>query len=133
MKPTSKTRLHQFACAVLFTAVAASARADFQSTLQSHGPGGYWPFDETTASSPPYKLANSGTLGSVVDAYAIPQTTNGVTGKIGSALKFTNPVGTGHCGSRADVVYNRGLNTPVYSVEFWVQPGATTLSGSFDG
>ena len=133
MKPTSKTRLHRFACAVLFTAaVAISARADYPLTVLSHGPVGYWQFNDPASSPAQFKLTNSGTLGSVADAYAIPPLTNGVAGKVGNAIHLYNPVGTGHVETRADVFYNPGLNKPIFSVEFWVQPSAQTLSGAFD-
>ena len=106
---------------------AATARADYPSTVLSHAPLAYWQFNETAASPAPYKLANSGSLGSIGDAYAIPSVTNGVAGKVNNAVQFSNPVGTGHLGSRADVVYNAALNPSVFSVEFWAKPTSLNL------
>lgn len=132
MKPTSSS-IYRFACAVLFTAAVATARADYPSTVLSHNPVGYWRFDDAVTSPAQYVLANSGTVGSVANAYAIPTVTNGVGGKIGNAIKLYNPTGTGHVETKADVAWNTQLNTPNFSVEFWVQPSSTTLSGLFDG
>jgi hypothetical protein len=51
---------------------------------------------------------------------------------VNNALEFVNPDGTGYCHSRADVIYNPGLNPNVFTVEFWAQPSASFFSGKFD-
>ncbi|MCW5557507.1 MAG: hypothetical protein KIT22_06730, partial [Verrucomicrobiae bacterium] len=118
--------------ALLAAATAGAARADYPATLLSHGPLAYWPFNEPATAPAPQKLANSGTLGSVVDTYGNSQLINGVAGKVGNALSFSNPSGTGYLGSRADVVYNPGLSSKTFTVEFWARPSGVALSGSFD-
>jgi hypothetical protein len=123
----------RFACAVLFTATVA--RADYPSTVLSHNPVGYWRFDETASTPASFTLANSGTVGSAGDAHALLTVANGVTGKVGKALKLVNPpvggsAATGHVENRADVYWNKGLNSPNFTVEFWVQPSAHVFDGS---
>ena len=134
-----KTIQHQIgsyaAAAVLLGAGAGwNALADFPSTVLSHNPLAYWQLNDATVSPAPFKLANSGSLGSIADAYAVSSLVSGVAGKVNNAAKFTNPTGTGHLGSRADVVYNPGIASKVFTVEFWVQPSAATVgtATSFD-
>ena len=46
---------------------------------------------------------------------------------------FTNAVGTGHCGSRMDVMYpHPALCSKVFTVEFWAKPSSVALGGLFD-
>jgi hypothetical protein len=126
MKPTFTRLILLFAFAVLFTAVAVSpALADYASTLLSDNPVAYWQFNETAASPAPFKLANSGSLGSVSDSYANSEVVNGVGGKVNNAALFSNSAGAPTtCGSRAEVVYNPGFNTPTFTVEFWAKPNS---------
>jgi Concanavalin A-like lectin/glucanases superfamily len=124
-----------FVSVMLFAAPAVSAWGDYASTLLSYGPIAYWRFDETVSSPAPFKLANSGTVGTAGDAYAIVTVTNGVTGKVGNAIRLFNPkVGgskaTPHAETRADVFWNKGLNSPSFTVEFWVQPTAHAFDAS---
>lgn len=126
---------HVFVSVMLFAAAAVSARADYASALLAHGPVAYWRFDESVSSPSAFKLANSGTVGSAGDAYALVTVTNGVTGKVGNAIRLFNPpVGgnkaTGHAEDRADVFWNKGLNSPNLTVEFWVQPSAHVFDTS---
>src|SRR5262245_43831726 len=135
-------RIHRmkpvFISVMLFGTGAVSARADYASTVLSHGPVAYWRFDETNSSPAPFRLANSGTVGSAGDAYALITVTNGVTGKVGNAIRLFNPkVGgnkaTQHAETRADVFWNKGLNSPSFTVEFWVQPTAHSFdAASYD-
>ena len=117
---------------LLASASTETVHADYSAALLAQNPLAYWHFDEPAASPAPYRLANSGSLGTRADAYAIPSVTNGVQGVAGNALQFYNPTGTSHADSRAQVVYNPGLNTPQFTIEFWSKPSAQTLSGAFD-
>jgi len=132
MKPAYHRITLSFVCAVLSTAVSVAPAADYSTVVQSHSPLGYWQFTEAGPSPAPFKLANSGSIGSAGDAYANASTSNGVAGKVNNALQLVNSVGTAHVDSRADVVWNPALNTSMFSVEFWAQPGAGVLNGNFD-
>jgi hypothetical protein len=115
------------AATALLLAAGVPARADYASTLLSRGPVGYWRFDETAPSPAVFRLANSGTVGSAGDAYALITVTNGITGKVGNAIGLFNPLvggnkATGHAETRADVFWNKGLNSPNFTIEFWAQP-----------
>jgi hypothetical protein len=127
MKKNHQVLRTSLAAVLLSCLAAATARADYSSTVLSHAPLAYWQFAETAASPAPFKLANSGSLGSTADAYGNSEVINGVAGKVNNAVRFSNSVGTGHLGSRADVVYNAALNPNVFTVEFWANPNS--LSG----
>jgi hypothetical protein len=132
-------RVFVFVSGMLLVAAASSAQADYASTLLSHSPVAYWRFDETVSSPAPYVLANSGTVGNAGDAYALITVTNGVTGKVGNAIRLINPKtggnkATAHAETRADVFWNKGLNSPNFTVEFWAQPSAHVFdASSYDG
>ena len=125
MKPTSKTRLPRFACAVLFTAAAAwSARADFPSLVLSHNPIAYWQLNETAPASPPLNtLTNYGSLGATGNGIAVRQVTKGQPGKVGNAISLYNGGSAIACYSKVDVPYSAALNPkPPFSAEFWAYP-----------
>ena len=134
MKETYQNTIARTASAVLLAVVAAApARAaDYSTAVLSHQPVAYWQFQETTATPAPYRLANSGSLGSVADAYANLSLVSGEPGKVGNAALFANSIGTAHCGSRADVIYTPALCSPAFTVEFWVKPSSAALGGNFD-
>lgn len=118
---------------LLLTAASWQAHAsDYSTAVLGHNPVAYWQFKEAAASPTPLRLANSGSLGSVADAYGNALLVNGVPGIVGNALQFQNATGTAHAGSRADIVYNSALSSPTFTVEFWVQPSATVLGSTFD-
>jgi hypothetical protein len=110
-----------------------ASRADYATTLQTHNPVAYWQFPEAASSPVPYILTNSGTLGSVANAYAIPSLVNGVAGKVNNCIRMSDTSPVALCDSRADVVWNAGLNSPVFSVEFWANPGAQVANGDSTG
>jgi hypothetical protein len=134
MKPTYHKIIPWFVGAVLFTAAAigsAPAADSYSTAVQSHSPVAYWQFQETGPSPAPHTLTNSGTLGTIADAYA-NASVGATAGKINNAAQFSNPTGTGHCDSRANVAYNPALCWPVFTVEFWAQPSAGLFNGNFD-
>src|SRR5204863_5911052 len=66
---------------------------------------------------------------------ALITVTNGVTGKVGNAIRLFNPLlggnkATGHAETRADVFWNKGLNSANFTVEFWARPGAHVFDTS---
>ena len=130
MKATYHKIIPRFGCAVLFTATAIwPARADYNSTVQSHNPIAYWQFNETGPSPAAKKLANSGSLGSPGDAYGNGNLVTGVAGKVNNAAQFMNSGGAGFYYSHCEVPYNAGLASSVFSVELWAMPSATYFSG----
>src|SRR5262245_58252138 len=80
--------------ATLMAGIASfSARADYQSTVLSQNPVGYWRLNETTAPPPPY-AANSGTLGAPDNGALTGFPTKQVTGAIGGTDKAMSFDGT---------------------------------------
>ncbi|PWU14585.1 MAG: hypothetical protein C5B50_17015 [Verrucomicrobia bacterium] len=120
------------AVALTFCAPTIS-RADYDSTVLTYNPVGYWKLTEGASSPAPFKLANSGSLGSAADAFANATVVNGVAGKVNNCIQLTDTGPVGDCDSRADVVWNAGLNSKVFSVELWVNPGANFAGGDATG
>jgi hypothetical protein len=101
----------------------------------SHTPAGYWRFNESAGSPPLNKLANSGTLGSLGDGYAVIDPTQpllkGQPGIVGNCVKLRNDGNTvAFCGSKVDVPFRQALNPPVFSVEFWANPSSLTTDST---
>ena len=128
MKLIIPQTIARFAGAALLAAASVwTSRADFTTTIQALNPVAYWPFNETASSPSPYVLTNYGSVGRVGDAHGIVGLTNGLTGIVGNALSFYNPAGAGGVSTFANVYYNPGLNSKVFSVEFWAKPSASAL------
>src|SRR5882724_2217368 len=109
--------------AVLLASSARLAAADYQSTVLSHNPLAYWRLDETAPAPPLNKVANSGSLGSAGDGYAVLDVVKGQAGVVGNCIRLNNANSTiGHCGSKVDVPFNAALNPASFSVEFWARP-----------
>lgn len=134
-KSTTRTLLAGASLLVGF--LATTARADYSNTVAGYNPLAYWRFNEATASPALNKVANSGTVGSAGDGYVVLGAIKGQAGKVGNAIRFTNPGKvTGYCGSRVDVPHTAALNpTAPFSVEFWHCPNllGTDLGGTDPG
>jgi len=124
MKTT--VRYHLLAAATSALLCAAAQAADYPTTVLSHNPLAYWRLDEAASSPAINKVANSGSLGSVADGFIVSNVGKGQSGRVGSAIRLTNPsLDAGYCNSKVDVTYNPGLNpAPPFSVEFWAKPNA---------
>src|ERR1051325_11299900 len=111
--------------------IAAQA-ADYPTTVLSHNPLGYWRFDETATSPALNKLANSGSLGSIVDGIAVADVGKGQPGIVGNCIRLNNPGNVvGYCGSKVDITYNATINpAPPFSVEFWAKPNGLGTDGT---
>ena len=65
MKLNYKKTIRLVGAALLAAFAALPARADYQSTVLSQGPAGYWRLNETTQPPPPpINATNSGSVGS---------------------------------------------------------------------
>jgi len=117
--PTTKARL--LLTGVVLAALAAStvARADYQSTVVSQSPVGYWRLNETTSPSSIAGAANLGSLGAAaIGAYnSFP--TRGVAGP------FAGSTAVGLDGGAANVTtpWVAGLNGNPFTYEVWANPG----------
>lgn len=116
----------RLAGAVLLAAAAAlPARADYQSTVLSQGPVGYWRLNETTQPPiGPLSATNIGSVGAVGNGSLI-----GVARGKPSALASDPDYSMGFPGvdpDRVRVPWQPQWNqTGPYSVEFWAKPGQT--------
>jgi hypothetical protein len=106
-----------------------SARADYQGTVLSQSPAGYWRLNETTA--PPAPLAtNLGSLGAVGYGKVAPGVVRGEPGALASSdtsYRFSNPGWVvGFFGGTVDVPYNAALNpSGPFTIELWAKPSST--------
>jgi hypothetical protein len=122
MKTT--VRYHLLAAAASALLCVVGQAADYPTTVLSHNPLAYWRFDESASSPAINKVANSGSLGSIADGYIVAGVGKGQPGKVGNAIRLSNPsLDAGVCNTKVDVTYNPGLNpAPPFSVEFWANP-----------
>ena len=119
--------------AVLFTAAAVSARADYASTILSLGPIGYWRFNDAGASPPLNVITNATALGAIANGVCVDNPVKGQPGIIGTCVQFLNPgAPVGYVGTKIDIPWNAALNpNPPFSIEFWARP--TSLSSDSTG
>jgi hypothetical protein len=138
MKKKHQRLLGPIAGLTLALLTGASAYADYQSTVLSQGPVGYWRLNETTQPpTPPINATNIGTVGSPAGDGIYYNAIRGVTpGAIVSqpangAVKFVDP--TDIVGSPANRVWITNNVAPwntggPFSVEFWIRPDRTNLT-----
>ena len=117
MKNRHHRLLAPLACALALMA-GRSARADYQSTVLSQGPVGYWRLNETLQPQPGIVANNSGSLGSSGNGAYIAFPTRGLPGP------FAGSVGLGLDGAASYVsnAWSAAINTSTFSVEIWANP-----------
>lgn len=131
MKNNNNNYLRFIGGALLTVAAVLSARADYQSTVLSQGPVGYWRLNETTQPpTPPVLATNAGSVGVAGNAQYV-EAVRGVTpGAIVSqpnngAVSLLAEVD----GNRVRVPYRPEWNTSgPFSFEFWIRPDDTAIA-----
>jgi hypothetical protein len=119
MKKRHQIVLGLLACAAL-TLGQNAARADYQATVLSQGPVGYWRLNETNQPPPNALAANSGSLGaSAAGTYINNPTPNSPGPFAGSSSVVLD--GLSQSVSNA---YNAAINPSTFSLEMWVNPAA---------
>ncbi len=117
---------------MLLAACDFSARADYQSTVLSQNPVGYWRLNETSPPPPqPILATNVGSLGASLNAPLLNGVVRGqpgaLTGTADTSERFSNPnwdITT--VGPYANVHYTPELNpNGPFTVEFWAKPTST--------
>jgi len=105
--------------AMLLALFAGSpARADYQSTVLSQAPAGYWRLNETLQPAIVTTTANKGSVGSSADGTYEADPTRGLPGP------FAGSVAVGYDGGSQYIStpWSADLNTGTFSVEFWANP-----------
>ena len=102
------------------------ARADYQSTVLSQNPDGYWRLNETTPPPPNNYAANQGSLGSSAQGTYENSPIRGLTGPFSGSLA----VGFDGSSQYVDTSWQAGLNTTNFSVELWVNPAQVPYPGA---
>ena len=126
MRPTLLHLKTELAAALIILAAILPARADYQSTVLSQGPVGYWRLNETTPPLvPPIFATNAGSVGAAGNGTYIAAT-RGVTP--GAIVSEPNEGAVGFNGlvlsNRVRIPYQPQWNqTGPFSVEFWAKPG----------
>jgi hypothetical protein len=111
--------------ATLLAGIASSARADYQSTVLSQNPAGYWRLNETTA-PPPLGIINSGTLGAADNGVPTGFPTKQLPGAIGGTDKAIGFNGTSQW---ILAPYDANINKPTFTVEAWLRPDVVAVPG----
>jgi hypothetical protein len=119
MKMTHQKLLGLACAALTFVQLAAHAAADYQSTVLSQGPVGYWRLNETVQPFPGIVATNIGSLGSSENGAYISFPTRGLPGP------FAGSVGLGMdgVGSYVSNAYQGAINTTnAFTFEIWANP-----------
>jgi len=120
------------AAAALALGAVSTAHADYESSLLSLNPVGYWRLNETTAPPAPTPAANSGSLAPAA-AGVYTNWTDINLGQPGAIVGDANTAGNlpGLVdGTRIRVPYEAALNpSAAFTVEFWAKPGQTAAIG----
>jgi len=103
---------------LLAAAAAMPAYADYQSTVLSQGPFGYWRLNETLAPPQAVAVTNSGSLGTSANGIYSNSPTRGVAGPI------TGGVAVSLDGVSQSLItpYQAGLNPSPFTFEIWANP-----------
>ncbi len=106
------------AAAGLVLAASLPALADYQSTVLSQGPIGYWRLNETTQPPPNGTTPNLGSLGASANGVYNNSPTHELPGP------FTGSLAVGLDGLNQSVTtpWQSALNSNVFSVEMWLNP-----------
>ncbi|HVV71064.1 MAG TPA: LamG domain-containing protein, partial [Verrucomicrobiae bacterium] len=119
-------RAHAAGLALAIAGLAGPAYADYQSTVLSQGPVGFWNLDETTQPPVlPIAAANAGSLGAAGNGTITDGVVRGEPGEVGKSYRFNNAgwVVT-YTGGHVDVT-NAALNPDgPFTVEFWAKPSS---------
>src|SRR5438552_2777317 len=122
----AKKSLYSAAVTLLALSPRQTIAADYQNTVLSKSPLGYWRLGETTAvPGTPDIIANSGSLGAAGNGYPGPDVIKAQAGVVGTSCSFTNPGASVSYDpfSIIDVPYNPALNpNGPFTVEFWANP-----------
>ena len=111
---------------ILAVSAAATARADYSSTVLSQNPAGYYQLNETVVPAAAPVATNYGTLGSAATGTytASPQTD--ATGPFSGAVS----VGVDGSSQYINTPWTSGLNTSQFTYEVWALPAQVPLQAS---
>ena len=101
----------------LFAALPARA-ADYQSTVLSQAPAGYWRLNETTQPAVVTTTANKGSLGSSENGTYVADPTRGLPGPFAGSYA----VGFDGGSQYINTPFSAALNPSAFSVELWANP-----------
>src|SRR5262249_35233090 len=104
--------------ALLAASAVMPAYADYQSTVLSQNPVGYWRLNETLAPPQAVAVTNSGSLGTSANGIYSNSPTRGVAGPI------TGGVAVSLDGVSQSLItpYQAGLNPNPFTFEIWANP-----------
>ncbi len=111
---------------LLLAFTAVTVQADYQSTVVSQGPVGYYRLNETQAPPPPALATNLGTLGAAENGTYFNYPAKGVAGP------FAGSIGVGFNGvdQYVSAPYATNLNPGTFTIEAWLRPDLTVPPGN---
>jgi hypothetical protein len=116
---TSKTRALLAGAALVALVATPLARAqDYQSTVLSQGPVGYWRLNETVQPQPGTTANNAGSLGSAANGTYNAFPTTGMSGPFAGS----SAVGLDGSSQTISTPANASLNPSTFSFEIWAKP-----------
>lgn len=120
------SRTLQTGACLLVVLAAFPARADYPSSVSALNPLAYWRFNETASSPALNKVANSSSMGSVLDGYVVAEAALGEPGIVGNSVRLFNAgSAAAYCNGKIDVPYHPALNKAgAFSVECWIKPNS---------
>lgn len=117
--------------ALLALTATLSVRADYQSTVLSQGPVGYWRLNETA--TPPYNAfaTNYGSLGAAANGPYVGSPTHELAGPFtgSSALGVAGANTSAAAYQYVNNAWVAGLNTSNFTFEVWLKPDAVPVPG----
>ncbi|MDB6112783.1 MAG: Laminin sub domain 2, partial [Pedosphaera sp.] len=123
---SSRLRIHLARGMLLASLGTLSVHADYQSTVLSQGPAGYWRLNETAPAQAPItnavNLGSLGTAGTYEGSQGFFRGFPGALANSGTAVHFD--------GSSQDVLvpYNAALNPSTFSIEGWLYADAAAAN-----
>lgn len=111
-------RVRLFGAALVALTAALPLRADYQSTVLSQGPVGYWRLNETTQPPANASAANLGSLGAGAAGAYLSSPTHELAGPFTGSLA----AGLDGVGQAVNTPWSAGLNTTNFTFEIWANP-----------
>ncbi len=118
MKLTHKNLVRIGGTLLLAVSAALTAKADYQSTVLSQNPSGYYRLNETVPPQPNGGATNSGSLGASANGTFVSLPTLNAPGPFSGSVS----VGLDGTSQYINTPWVAGLNTASFSFEVWAKP-----------
>ncbi|MEJ0089804.1 MAG: LamG-like jellyroll fold domain-containing protein [Limisphaerales bacterium] len=118
MKPIHKNVVRLGSTLLLALSATLTARADYQSTVLSQNPSGFYRLDGTLSPQPNGGATNSGSLGAAANGTFVALPTLNAPGPFSGSVS----IGLDGTSQYINTPVTAGLNTATFTYEIWVNP-----------